>query len=235
MNAIISIVKNSINDFVSLLYPNFCPGCKDVLEAREAVICTSCRVNLPRTQFTHNSENQIEKLFWGKIKLEKASAFLQFHNSSLVKNLLHALKYEGAEDVGEVLGKMFAVEKAETGFFDGIDIIVPVPLHIKRMRERGYNQCSSICLGISKITGIKVAYKGLVRNRATESQTKKTRFERWENTKDLFSVNSKKLSNLHVLLVDDVVTTGSTLEACANALISSGNAVSILAMACPID
>ena len=233
-----STVQNSrriISDFLALLYPNPCPGCHDILESNEIVICTSCRVKLPKTNFLPNTENQIEKLFWGKVNIEKATAFLQFHKSSIVKNLMHELKYRGNEEVGELLGRLCAAEYLETDFFDEVDIIIPVPLHASKLRKRGYNQCTSISKGISELIKIEVENKGLKRNRASATQTKMSRFARWQNTKNLFSVSPSIVSQKHVLLVDDVVTTGSTLEACAEVLVNNGNRVSIMAIACPID
>lgn len=235
MNTAINLLKKVSSDFVSLLYPHFCPGCHDVLETNEEIICTTCRVKLPRTGFLPHTENQVEKLFWGKVQVESAVAFLQFHKSSIVKNLMHELKYKGTQEVGEILGRICAAEYLKTDFFNEIDVIVPVPLHPLKLKKRGYNQCDSICDGISQIANIQVYNDGLVRNRANATQTKKSRFDRWKNTKELFSVQRSGLTQKHVLLVDDVVTTGSTLEACAHALLANKNKVSILSLACPID
>jgi len=228
-------IKGLMSDFMSLLYPNPCPGCHDILESNEEIICTTCRVKLPKTNFLPQTENQIEKLFWGKVNIVKATAFLQFHKSSLVKNLMHELKYRGNEEVGELLGRLCASDYLETDFFNDIDVIIPVPLHVSKQRQRGYNQCSSICRGISELTEIEIKNEGLIRNRANATQTKKSRFARWKNTKDLFSVNGTELRGKHVLLVDDVVTPRSTLESCTKALTDQGNLVSIIAIACPID
>ncbi len=235
MNSFAKYLKEAMSDFMALLYPDPCPGCHDILESNEEIICTRCRVQLPKTQFLPHTENQIEKLFWGKANIEKATAFLQFHKSSIVKNLMHELKYRGNEQVGELLGRLCAAEYAGQGFFEGIDLIIPVPLHVSKLRQRGYNQCTSICKGISELTATPVEFNGLIRNRANATQTKKSRFARWQNTKDLFSVNGSHLRGKHVLLVDDVVTTGSTLESCAKTLSAHGNLVSIMAIACPID
>ncbi len=150
-------------------------------------------------------------------------------------NLLHELKYKDNEEVGELLGRMFASEYQSSDFFSTIDYIVPVPLHSKKLKIRGYNQCDSICRGISEITGIQTLTNGLARNRFNATQTSKGRFERFSNTKELFSVNSDVLINSKVLLIDDVITTGSTLEACVIPLLKAGCAVRIAAMASPLD
>lgn len=228
-------LKTRWNALVSLLYPLYCPGCDDALEKNERVICTSCRFKLPRTKFIPGSGNQIEKLFWGKVKLESATSFLQFHKGTEVMNLLHQLKYRGNQEVGEVLGRMFVSEYAKYDFFDTIDSIIPVPLHVTKQRKRGYNQCDSICQGVSDMTNIPFVKGALKRTRANATQTSKGRFERFTNTQDLFVVNDASVAEKHVLLIDDVVTTGSTLEACIHPLIAKNCKVSVACMAAPID
>ncbi len=235
MPALIPQLKRSIKDLYSLLYPAFCPGCNDALETNEQVICTTCRVELPRTNFLPATGNQIEKHFWGRVKIEQALAYLQFHKDGSTMHLLHQLKYKGKQEVGEVLGRMFASESIHTGFFSSIEVIVPVPLHISKKRKRGYNQCDSICRGISEITDVPSSFGALRRTTSNTTQTNKSRFGRYENTKGLFVLKEKELAGKHVLLVDDVVTTGSTMEACIHPLISAGCLVSVLALAAPVD
>ncbi|MFK7757931.1 MAG: ComF family protein [Flavobacteriales bacterium] len=228
-------LKSRISDVLALLYPEYCPGCDDALQSSERVICTRCRFKLPRTKFIPKSGNQIEKLFWGKVNLEAATAFLQFHKGAEVMNLLHELKYKGNQDVGEVLGRMFVSEYKKHDFFETIEAIVPVPLHVTKERKRGYNQCDSICYGISDLTDIHTIRGALKRTRANATQTSKGRFERFTNTKQLFEVNDESIVGKHVLLVDDVVTTGSTLEACIHPLLAKNCKVSVACMAAPID
>lgn len=228
-------IVRAFNDVVSLLYPEFCPGCFEALEQNENTICTKCRIEIPRTNFIPGESNQIEKHFWGKVKIENAVVFCQFHKNSKVMNLLHELKYKGNQSVGELLGRMFASEYKDMNFFEPISVIIPVPLHKTKLKSRGYNQCHSICKGISEITGISVNLGVLSRAKANESQTRKGRFERYANTKDIFVLNEKKSKSTHVLLVDDVITTGSTIEACARLLVNAGCVVSVAAMASPID
>jgi len=179
--------------------------------------------------------NQIEKLFWGKVPIHSAVAFLQFHKDSLVMNLMHALKYKGKQEVGEVLGKMAAGELRNTEFLNGVDFIVPVPLHTSKFKKRGYNQCSSICKGISELTAIPVLEHALIRTRANPSQTRKSRFDRYKNTDELFITSPELAPNSIILLVDDVVTTGSTLESCVKPLLAEKCEVRVFTLAAPID
>lgn len=229
------LISRTSSDLWSLLYPKYCAGCRDALQYTEKVICTNCRIQLPRTNFKAGTGNQIEKHFWGKVEVESAVAFLQFLKGTEVMHLLHELKYRGNQDVGKLLGRMFASEYGNSDFLSEIDYIIPVPLHERKLKIRGFNQCDSICNGISEITKLPVLDSGLKRNRFNETQTSKGRFERFTNTSGLFSVNSTKLEGKRVLLIDDVITTGSTLEACINPLNEIGCSVRVAAMASPLD
>ena len=230
-----SFIARTCSDLWSLLYPQYCAGCKDALQYSEKIICTNCRIQLPRTSFKAGTGNQIEKHFWGKVEVESAVAYLQFLKGTEVMQLLHELKYRGNQEVGELLGRMFASEYESSDFFSEVDYIIPVPLHERKLKIRGFNQCDSICNGISEITKLPVLSRGLKRNRFNETQTSKGRFERFANTAELFSVNSSLLKGKRVLLIDDVITTGSTLEACINPLNEIGCSVRVAAMASPID
>ncbi len=174
---------------------------------------------LPRTDLHRQRGNRVERNFWGKFPVERATSFLHYAKEGMVRELLFELKYHGGKDVGEVLGRMAAAELRSSCFFEDIDGIIPVPLHRRKEWKRGYNQSEWIAKGLSAVTGIPVHPKVVVRNRYTETQTRKGRFERWENVQDLFSCPSPEpLGGKHVLLVDDVLTTGATLVACADAL-----------------
>ena len=163
--------------------------------------------------------NLIEKIFWGRLDLIKATSFLKFEKNGKIQQLLHALKYKGVYQVGTTLGSMAARELETTELFNDIDLLVPVPIHKIKKEKRGYNQSHYIADGISAVTGIEVDKTSIVKYVNTKSQTRKTRFERFENTENTFSIKSnKKLKNKHILLVDDVLTTGSTIEACGNTL-----------------
>jgi ComF family protein len=208
-----------IKDFIFLLFPRICASCGNSLLAAEEVICLSCEFHLPKTHFHLMPDNPVTKLFWGRVQLESAASFLYFNKGSHVQKLIHQLKYKGRKDIGIFLGKEYGLLLRNTAPFSGIDVILPVPLHPKRLRKRGYNQSETIAEGLSVSMMIPHLHNILIRKTSTETQTKKTRFERWKNVTDAFSVpGSASLVKKHVLLVDDVITTGATLESCINTL-----------------
>jgi len=165
-------------------------------------------------------DNPVSKVFWGRVNIENATASYLFIKEGILQKLIHQLKYKGAKEIGFELGRHFGSELIDSESYKNIDLIIPVPLHVKREKKRGYNQSEWIARGMVEFLEAKLELNNLVRAIETETQTKKTRFERWENVESIFNVNyPEKLENKHVLLVDDVITTGSTLEACANALL----------------
>ena len=180
-------------------------------------------------------ENPIEKIFWGRLELEKASSYIRFEKESKIQRLLHALKYRGIKDVGTTLGKLAAKEFVKSDFFNEIDVIVPIPIHKKKQRKRGYNQSHFIADGISAVTQIPVDKTSIRKNLNTSSQTNKSRFERYKNVNQTFTLTERasQLTSKHILLVDDVVTTGATIEACGNELKKiDGSKISLLTIAC---
>lgn len=203
-------------DFVSLLFPQLCPACGESLMAGEHVICTDCRFNLPLTNFHLQPDNIVARQFWGKVNLEAAYGLYYFTKGGKIQNLMHHFKYRGMQQIGILLGNIAGGQLAKNDIFKTVDIIIPVPLHKKRLRQRGYNQSTCFANGLSEKLNAPVDETNLVRTKATETQTHKSRFSRFENMQEVFAViEPEKLKNKHVLLVDDVVTTGSTLEACA--------------------
>lgn len=203
-------------DFVSLLFPELCAACGESLMANEQLICTGCLYNLPLTNFHLQPDNIVARQFWGKIKLEGAYALYYFTKGGKIQNLMHHFKYKGMREIGTLLGRIAGEQLIENEIFKTVDIIVPVPLHNKRMRQRGYNQSAYFAEGLATKLDALVGENNLVRLSATETQTHKSRFARFENMQEVFSVkNAEILKNKHVLLVDDIITTGSTLEACA--------------------
>ncbi|MBL4710868.1 MAG: ComF family protein [Flavobacteriales bacterium] len=165
------------------------------------------------------TNNKIQHLFWGRLELKKASAYLKFEQHGKTQHLLHALKYKGIKEVGITLGELAAIELMEGNFFAEIDVLLPIPIHRIKTKKRGFNQSHFIAKGISNITEITIDVASMIKNINTKSQTKKNRFERFENVSQTFEiVNSKQLEHKHVLLIDDVVTTGATIEACGNTL-----------------
>lgn len=203
-------------DFASLLFPQLCPACGEGLMAGEHIICTECRFSLPLTNFHLQPDNIVARQFWGKINLEAAYALYYFAKGGKVQSLMHHFKYRGMQQIGILLGNIAGTQLAKNDIFKTIDVIIPVPLHKKRLKERGYNQSTCFANGIAEKLKATVDEISLIRAKATETQTHKSRFSRFENMQEVFTiVHPEKLINKHVLLVDDVVTTGSTLEACA--------------------
>lgn len=208
--------RTYLADFVALLFPQLCPACGESLMANENVICTTCLYSLPLTNFHLQPDNIVARQFWGKVDLQAAYALYYFTKGGKVQNLVHHLKYKGMQQIGHITGSIAAEQLVKNAIFFTIDIIIPVPLHKKRFKQRGYNQSTCFAEGLSKKLNAIVDDTSLVRKRATETQTRKGRFVRFENMQEVFAViNPEKLINKHILLVDDIVTTGSTLEACA--------------------
>lgn len=210
-----NLKQSYLADFVSLLFPDLCAACGESLVANEKLICTQCRLNLPYTNFHQQPDNIVAQQFWGKIKLQAAYALFYFGKGGKVQNLVHALKYKGQWEVGELLGQMAGAQLVKNEIFKSVDVVIPVPLHKKRLKQRGYNQAECFARGIALQLNAEMVTNSLLRPTATETQTHKSRFERFDNMRDVFVIKyPEKLENKHVLLVDDVVTTGSTLEAC---------------------
>ena len=209
-----------INDFFNLIFPKLCSACNGALLKNEDIICTSCIVNLPKTKFHLDKENPVNKVFWGRVQVEMATSFYSFSKKSKVQRLLHQLKYKGVKGVGFVVGKLFGYDLKNSAYFKGIDFIVPVPLHKNKLKKRGYNQSEWIAKGISESMGVPINLDSLFRKEDSQTQTKKGRYKRWENVGEIFDVSNNNLDKKNILLVDDVVTTGATIEACAQVLIN---------------
>jgi ComF family protein len=212
--------KSYLTDFVSLLFPELCTACGESLVANEQLLCTSCRITLPYTNFHLQPDNIVAQQFWGKIKTESVFALFYFSKGGNVQNLMHHFKYRGMKEIGNLLGEIAGAQLMKNDIFKTVDLIIPVPLHKKRLRLRGYNQSACFAEGLAIQLNAPVVENNLVRPTATETQTHKSRFDRYENMLEVFSVlKPEVLKNKHVLLVDDVITTGSTLEACGTQLL----------------
>jgi ComF family protein len=224
-----------LDDFLGLLFPRICYGCGNHLMRNESLICTECYVLIPRTNYHLKPDNPVARLFWGRCMIEKAAAFSFYTKDSRIKKLIHQLKYKGVRELGTELGRIYGNSLQSSGFLDEIDLIIPVPLHPSKRRKRGFNQSDLIAAGMSEATGIPMDTGILVRKTASKTQTHKSRYERWTNVRDIFGVIDRdRLRNKHILLVDDVITTGSTLEACATEILREGNtkvSVAVLAYA----
>lgn len=229
MNSIYRLLK----DLTSLLFPELCHACGNNLAYGEKHICTFCLFDLPYSDFHLYPDNPVAKQFWGRLHLEAAMALFYFKKGTKIQNLIHALKYKCQSSLGVTLGSLLGEKLNDSPQFNSIDLILPVPLHPSRQRLRGYNQSSSIAEGVAEQLSIPISIKHLIRTRVTSTQTKKSRYIRFENMKTVFSVkNAEELKNLHILLVDDVITTGATLESCCQTLLNFGiNKISIAAIA----
>ena len=218
---------------IHLFFPPVCAGCKTVLIANENVICTNCRHEIPLTQHHLNPENEAYKKFYGRIPVEQVSALLYFHKKGIVQELIHSLKYRGQEEIGFVLGEWYAEELKNHHLLQTVDAIIPVPLHPKKFRERGYNQVTEFGNALSKSLDIPVNTTILFRQVYSKTQSQKNRLGRTEGIDSVFDVAfSESDYNQHFLLIDDVITTGATLEVCAKALLKiPGAKISIVCMA----
>lgn len=222
-----------IHDFSTLIYPNTCFCCGNTLLNQEKVICLNCLVGMPRTHYHLINGNPVEQLFWGRVNIEKATAWFLFQKGSPYQNLLHQLKYKGQRQIGIELGKNFGADLLQVNYFAGVDVVIPVPLHPRKERKRGYNQSLAIAEGLASIIDKPINTGILYRKSYSETQTRKGRFERWQNVTEIFDIrDSHTFEGKHVLLVDDVITTGSTIEACANKILKCIDAkVSVAALA----
>lgn len=228
------LIKEWLSSFLSLLFPRCCVVCGGPLARGEECLCTMCNIDLPRTNYHLRKDNPVEKMFWGKIpSLERATSFFFYRKGSDYRYILHQLKYGGQKDIGAIMGRYMAAELLESGFFEGVDVILPVPLHKKKQQIRGYNQSEWIARGIAAVTGISIDTESVVREKNTETQTRKSFFERWENVEGIFQLHhAESLTGKHVLIVDDVLTTGATTVECASCLAEiEGIRISILTLA----
>ena len=217
---------------LDLISPRLCVVCGNRLAVTEEVVCSKCYLHLPRTDFDNDLyENVMAKLFWGQIKLEKATALFYYEAHAETAKILYELKYKNHPEIGVVMGRMMAKELMKSGLFEDIDALVPVPLAKKREHERGYNQSLELAKGVSEVTGLPIANLVIRRTKFVGSQTKRGRWERNENVEHVFELVDDNISDQHLLLIDDVVTTGATVIACAKEMQKASNVkISVLAL-----
>lgn len=222
-----------LNYLTELLFPRLCVVCGDKLIEQEQWICLNCIHHIPRTNFHLDRDNPVARLFYGRVNIENATSFFYFSKGSNYQTLLHDLKYKGMKELGKEIGKHFAIDLQQSPEFRSVDIICPVPLHPSKEKKRGYNQSWWIAFGIAQQMNKELSSDNLRRITATETQTRKSRFARWQNVEGIFELSDPEaFSGKQILLVDDVVTTGATLEACAATILSATNAkVSIATLA----
>jgi len=228
-----SYIYDFWDDFISLLFPRLCYACGNYLLRNESLICTECYVVIPRTNYHNEPNNPVAQLFWGRCMIEKAAAFSYYNKGSRIRKLIHNMKYKGIREIGYELGKIYGSALKSSGFMNDIDMIIPVPLHPSKKRIRGFNQSESICTGIGEAASLQVEIQSLIRVLVSPTQTNKSRYERWTNVEGIFKVvDPGIIKGMHILLVDDVITTGSTIESCASELLKIENVkVSVVALA----
>ncbi len=220
----VSILKDLSHGLIHLFYPRLCEGCSKPLLSSESVLCISCALQLPETGYHHIADNETALRFAGRIPFQQATSFAYFTDDGLLQHLVHGLKYAGKKQIGIFLGERFAHSLQPVHWADTVDVIIPVPLHPVKEAKRGYNQSMLIARGLGNILQKPVSDKLLLRTRDTESQTKKTRTERVDNMSGAFKIAANaNLAGKHVLICDDVLTTGATLEACSLALLQAEN------------
>lgn len=221
-------------ELLSIFFPNNCSACEQPMARGESVVCTACLTALPFTDYHTYPDNPVEKLFWGRAPLRAGTALFYFNKGNRVQRLMHQLKYHKDTEVGLTIGRMLGSKLKGNERFAGIDRVIPVPLHPKKLKKRGFNQSELIALGISEVCGIPLDTTTLVRAINNPTQTRKSRFDRYKNVQGAFELmNFKEHPCRHVLLVDDVVTTGSTLESCIVTFQKTGYAeVSLCVAAC---
>jgi ComF family protein len=220
----IAQLKNIVSSTLHLFYPHTCTGCGSDLLGEDNLLCLKCIHQLPHTNFANIQNNPIEKYFWGRIPLTAAYSQFYFSKEFLIQHLIHQLKYRGDTKIGFYLGEMMGKTLLNSDRFAGIDALIPLPLYTDKEHKRGYNQATVICNGMSSVMNIPVLNGAVIRQHATETQTRKHRTDRWENVKSSFKlIRENELSGKHLLLVDDVVTTGATLEACGNIILQAQN------------
>ena len=204
---------------VNLFFPKVCIGCKNVLLKQEVVMCVHCLHELPLTNLHVNNSKLICNIFYGTVELQHATSLFYYPKSGVVRQLIHHLKYKNQEHISRYLGKWLGLELKDCGYYNDIDIVIPVPLHKKRMRQRGYNQVEGFAKELALNLAADYNDTTLLRNKNSSTQTVKNRLTRWKNVQTIFEVTDvKTLQDKHILLVDDVITTGATIKACVTEL-----------------
>lgn len=221
------------HSLLHLAFPHICQGCgSDIIDVNHQ-LCIRCLAALPRTDFEKHADNPVEKALWGRLQIQTGAAQYYFTKESGMQALMNAFKYRGNKELGFYLGRLLGEALKESKRFDTVSALIPLPLHASKERARGFNQSLILCQGIAQVWAKPVLADAVVRKEATESQTKKNRTERWQNMKDRFEVtNLKAIEDKHVLLIDDVITTGATLEACGREIIAAPNTVLSISTLC---
>jgi ComF family protein len=209
-------IKHNILHF---FYPHNCVGCGFTLFNLQKFLCRHCLADLPLTHFERVQDNPVAKIFSGRLQIEKATAWLFFAKNGITQNVIHALKYRNNQNIGLAMGAIMAESLHDSDWWQGVDVLIPLPLNRKKLLMRGYNQAEVLCRGIASFNGIPIEEVAVMRKVYTETQTHKSRIQRWRNVAEVFDLlDYTHLQNKHAVLVDDVVTTGATLDACGQIL-----------------
>ncbi len=223
-------IKDSL---LQLVFPHVCDGCGSDLLNIESQLCLRCLAAMPETNFEKHAGNPVEKMFWGRLSLVSATAAFYFTKESLMQKLMHQFKYRNNKDLGLQMGRLMGISLKESGRFNSIEALIPLPLFPSKEKKRGYNQATVLCEGIAEIFPLPILKKTVIRPQHTDTQTKKGRIARWKNIEGKFELlNANEIVNKHLLLIDDVVTTGATLEACGSELLKSENVRLSIATLC---
>ena len=227
-------IKQLLKNFISIFYPRSCVACGNALMQNESHFCLSCLMQLPETNYHLMEHSPLDYIFEGRVPVEKVASMLYYKKGNKVQHILHALKYKGNKEVGRFLGELYGQQLKKSSYYKSVDCIVPIPLHPKKLRMRGYNQSEWIAMGLSRSMNIPYFTDVLYRSEFTETQTKKSRFSRWENVKNVFATaDMDKIKGKHVLICDDVLTTGATMEAAITQLLKiDGIRISVVTLAC---
>ena len=205
-----------LSSVITLFFPKLCHACNTVLKDNEIDICVGCRHELPVTNYHFERPEIVKKIFYGRVQLEAATALFYFHKKGRVQQLLHHLKYQGDEDIGRVFGNWLGAELQESPYYESIDVVIPVPIHLKKLKQRGYNQATLFAQQIAKVLNVPYVDDVLLKSVNTKSQVFQSREARFQSVAHSFyAQNINRVDNKHILLVDDVITTGATIEACA--------------------
>jgi len=214
---------NFLSSLSNLFFPSICPGCNTQHINEGEMICMDCHHNLPYTGFEHIENNPVEKLFWGRTNIKFACSTLYYIIDSPIQHIIHHIKYRGQEELGVFMGELMGNKLHPIFKKNEIDFCLPMPLHYKKEYSRGYNQASLLCAGIKKTTLLNYYDRLITREINTSTQTKKTRIERWENVEDIFNIsNQSEILDKNIVIIDDVITTGASTEACASVLLKYG-------------
>lgn len=212
------------NNLINLFFPKVCYACHNLLSDNENGICTVCRHELPVTNYHLEDENPVLKTFYGRVKLEHAASLLLFYKKGMVQQLLHNLKYRGHEKIGTLLGQWLGHELEKSKQFNDIEVVIPVPLHKSKLRKRGYNQVTKFAQELAASLDAEYIDNVLVKSTPTKTQVFKKRFARWDASNAVFTLqNAELIQGKHILLVDDIITTGATIESCVNTLLDHQN------------